>query len=786
MMKRLKLHHIYFVLAAIDLITVACTLLLSHQMMSIHTQSVAANQVIAQRIAEVTALSELATRTNAPGNDVFDSRNVPVERARRDAALVQFNRAQDTIQRRAASEGDQELQLGLARINADMATMNAEADRIFQKFAANNADAAGQHMATMDRKFAQLNTSIRGAAQMLTARQSAGLLRQMQQAEAMRGFEWIIAGLIAFIVGCVLVYGHRIGAAMKAAEAQQVTFVQRLENEVASRTRQLQSAVDRAEEGDRAKSDFLANMSHEIRTPMNGIMGMAELLHRSELSPKQRNFAEVIMRSSRSLLTVINDILDFSKVMSGKVVLETKPVSLKAIISDIGSLLSTQIEAKNLEFITRFQPGLPEELIGDEGRIRQILLNLIGNAIKFTNEGHVLVNVLGVRRDDLFELEIRVEDTGIGIPPDKLEDVFEKFSQIDTSSTRSYEGTGLGLSICRMLTEKMGGGVVAESRLGSGSVFRVTMSLPVHREAREPARIPLEIGGARVLIIDDNAVNRIILEEQATSWGLVPVLCASGAEGLVALDQSVIVNTPFQLIILDNQMPRMSGMEAATLIRGNTATGSLPIIMLSSGSSEAELIECDGIGISAHLIKPAQSSLLFNTILEVITDARIETLRGKGSEMAAALLDSHAADATVPVAAEGGLKVLVAEDNHVNQLVIAEILQTMGYGYLIVANGVEAVDSVGAFCPDLILMDVSMPVMNGLDATAAIRALDQDRGRHTTIIGLTANVLKGDREKCLAAGMDDYLSKPIELATLEAAILKWSPQTDPRRRTVAA
>lgn len=753
-------------------------------MMSIHTQSVAANQVIAQRIAEVTALSELATQTNAPGNDVFDSRNVPLERGRRDAALVRFNLAQDRIQQRALSESDQALQGRLARIDADMATMNAEADQIFRKFEADNAVAAGQHMATMDRKFARLNTSIRDAAQMLSARQSAGLLRQMQQAEAMRGFEWVIAALIAFIVGCALVYGHRIGTAMKAAEASQRSFVQRLEEEVAVRTRQLQSAVDRAEQGDRAKSDFLANMSHEIRTPMNGIMGMAELLHRSDLSPKQRTFAETILRSSRSLLTVINDILDFSKIMSGKVVLEAKPFSLTAIVSDIGNLLSTLIEAKNLEFITRFQPDLPEELVGDAGRIRQILLNLIGNAIKFTDQGHVLVNVLGARGDDGIELEIRVEDTGIGIPADKLEAVFEKFSQIDNSSTRSYEGTGLGLSICRMLTEKMGGDIVAESRLGRGSVFRVTMTLPVHREARALTRIPLEVRGARVLIIDDNEVNRAILKEQVTRWGLVPTVCDSGAAGLAALAQGRGLGPPFQLIILDNQMPGLSGMETASRILGNPTTDGIPIILLSSGSSEAEAAESRRMGIASHMTKPAASSQLFNTILEVITDARIRALQDTGRKLLAT--SKPGGDLPEPPPVEGGLKVLVAEDNSINQMVIAEILQTLGCTHRIVDNGQAAIDCLDAFQPDLILMDVSMPVMNGLDATAAIRTLDKRSGRHTTIIGLTANVLKGDRERCLDAGMDDYLSKPIDIATLETAILKWSAGPASRKSVAAA
>ena len=776
--RRLKLHHIYFILAFIDLVTVGCTLLLSHQMLAIHNGSVAANQVIAQRIAEVTALSELATQANAPGNDVFDSRDVPKERALRDAAMIRFNAALKTVRVEAAADADPAMRSALARISADMTTMNAEADIIFREFEADQAASAGRHMATMDRKFARLNTSIRGAVQILTARQSAGLLRQMQQAESMRGFEYVIAALIVLIVGCALAYGHRIGVAMKAAEADRASFVHRLEAQVSDRTQDLQAAVARAEQATQAKSDFLANMSHEIRTPMNGIMGMTELLQRSDLTPRQRTFADVILRSSRSLLTIINDILDFSKIMAGKVVLVSHPFSIRTIVADIASLLSIQFDTKGVELITRFQPGMPEECLGDEGRVRQVLLNLIGNAIKFTPEGHILVNVLGAREGQNFEFEIRVEDTGIGIPPDKLDTVFEKFSQIDNSVTRRYEGTGLGLSICRVLIEKMGGSISVESRLGSGSVFRISLSLPIHREAQEPSQLPQDVRGARVLIIDDNEVNRAILEEQMLGWGLIPTVCASGHAGLAALEGALASAQPFQLVITDHQMPEMSGIDTARRIRDLPMESPVPVIMLSSSTSESDLERGRQVGIAAYLLKPAESSQLLSTILNLIADGQVERLRATRLEMTATLAPEPADSLGSLTVKVTGARVLVAEDNPVNQIVISEILRALGHSFTLVENGQDAVTMVGRDPPDMVLMDVSMPLMDGFDATAAIRSQDKLLGRHTTIIGLTANALKGDRDQCLAAGMDDYLSKPVDITDLANMILKWSVPVD--------
>ncbi len=773
--RRLRLNHVYFLLAAFDLATVVGTLFLTHHMMSIHTESVAQNQHLASKIREVSALRELATGTNAPGNDVFDSRNVGLERSRRDGALGQFNIQLANLERDA--KADPELNRALVEVGQKMTSMTEETDVIFSNFEIGYVTIAGQHMATMDRKLAILGSAIGDATELLSDRQSANLIAQMSRAQSMRGFKIFIAFAIILIVCGVTVYGHRIGVAMRNADEERETFVHRLESTVAERTQKLQAAAEAAQRADKAKSEFLANMSHEIRTPMNGIMGMAELLDRTELSPKQRSFAEIILKSTNSLLTIINDILDFSKIEAGKIELDEQPFNLKSIVEEIASLVSMQADEKGLEMIMRFHPRLPEEFIGDDGRIRQILMNLIGNAIKFTDQGHVLITVLGVQAGDRCNLEVRVEDTGIGIPSDKLESIFEKFSQVDNSTTRKYEGTGLGLSICRTLVEKMGGSIGVESELGRGSAFWIKLNLPIHGEGEAVKGFPQDIVGARALIVDDNEVNRTILSEQLTSWGLVPTACASAQAGLAKLEESQRLRTNFSLVIMDFQMPHMDGAEAARRIRAHPVFVDLPIVMLSSVSQEGSTAEFRRMPLTAQLVKPAPSSVLFNAIIKVMSDARM----AKPHEVANPTSDLPAALTMAPRASAKGVRVLVAEDNEINQVVIAEILEVLGHSYRIAANGREALAILADYDPHVTLMDVSMPEMNGLEATVAIRKLDIQNGTHTVIVGLTANALKGDRTTCLCAGMDDYLAKPVHIDQLGACIDKWTTTAGPQR-----
>ncbi|MFD2057643.1 PAS domain-containing protein [Mesorhizobium calcicola] len=558
--------------------------------------------------------------------------------------------------------------------------------------------------------------------------------------------------------------------------------------ELKTREAELREARQRAVLADRAKSEFLANMSHEIRTPMNGVLGMAELLAKSDLDLKQKTFTDIIVKSGNALLTIINDILDFSKIDAGQLVLDPAPFNLAEAIEDVATLVSTRAKEKDLELIVRIEPRLESVFVGDVGRIRQIVTNLLGNAVKFTDEGHVLVDVTGERVPAGTKLTISVTDTGIGIPEEKLKLVFEKFSQVDTSSTRRHEGTGLGLAITSRLVELMGGDIGVESAEGKGSTFWFTVTLPRAGQQNGQRITPVDVTGARVLIVDDNAVNRAILTEQMTSWTFDSCAAESGAEGLKVLIAAAAYGVPVDCVVLDYQMPAMSGAEMARIVRNTAGLAGTPIIMLTSVDQSLANTSYRDLGIDAQLIKPARSSVLLETLVATIqrhrhntTDAQPQAAdvpqrnvaRPQPSEQRA-LLQPPPVRPRLPATGGGDrLDILVAEDNEVNQMVFTQILGETGYGFEIVGNGRKALDAFGRLNPCMILMDVSMPEMNGLEATAAIRRLEEETGTHVPIVGVTAHALKGDRERCLEAGMDDYLPKPISPRALLEKVERW-------------
>ncbi|WP_019172107.1 response regulator [Pseudaminobacter salicylatoxidans] len=548
----------------------------------------------------------------------------------------------------------------------------------------------------------------------------------------------------------------------------------------------------KAEAADRAKSEFLANMSHEIRTPMNGVLGMAELLARTELTPRQKTFTDVIVKSGNALLTIINDILDFSKINAGQLTLDPAPFNIAEAVEDVATLVSARVAEKNLELIVRVDPRLPACVVGDVGRFRQIVTNMLGNAVKFTEKGHVLVDVTGEAVDGVARLQVRVEDTGIGIPADKLKTVFEKFAQVDGSSTRRHEGTGLGLAIAARLVDLMGGKVGLESEVGRGSVFWFTVPLPVHAMSDDNDGVPTDVTGARVLVIDDNPVNREILLEQLRSWGFDCAAAESGAVGLAFLDRAFQLGARVDCVILDYQMPGMNGADVARAMASDSRLSSIPVVLLTS----VDQIDFGRLviefGIAAHLTKPARSAVLLGTVIGAIQKAR--TQAGKAAFVREAVAPAVAAPVAArpqrpaaitllqPPAPEASpaagapLDILVAEDNEVNQLVFGQILDGLGLSYRIAANGRTAVEMYRSFQPRLVLMDVSMPEMNGYEAARAIRELERG-SMHTPIIGVTAHALKGDREKCIEAGMDDYLPKPVSPDRLGRKIGAWLSET---------
>ncbi|WP_244665757.1 response regulator [Pseudorhizobium halotolerans] len=554
--------------------------------------------------------------------------------------------------------------------------------------------------------------------------------------------------------------------------------------DVKEREAELTRLVERAEAADRAKSEFLANMSHEIRTPMNGVLGMAELLAKSDLDTRQKTFIDIIVKSGNALLTIINDILDFSKIDAGQMKLRKAPFDPVEAIEDVATLLSSSAAEKDIELIVRGDASVKETVLGDAGRFRQIITNLVGNAVKFTEKGHVFIDLHSEAVSDTdMMLTVRIEDTGLGIPDEKLKSVFEKFSQVDTSSTRRHEGTGLGLAITAGLVELFGGHIEVTSEVGRGSVFTVHLPFPVVSERGTNTVLPINTAGARVLVIDDNAVNRRILTEQLTMWGFDTVAADGGAEGLAFMNEASRLGLVIDAVVLDYHMPEMNGLDAARHIRADRRFDDLGIIFLTSMDMAGDENLFAELNIQAHLMKPARANLLRATIIDVVRSVRMKRRTAPVTAAAQAVaapqlvLPVEGAASTPVVRSLPALDVLVAEDNEVNQIVFTQILQGTGWRFEIVENGAKAVEAWQEKDPALILMDVSMPVMNGHQATQKIRELEKQVGGHVPIIGVTAHALESDKELCLAAGMDDYMSKPISPELLEQKIKAWLGET---------